>query len=120
MRETDGFGVDVAVEASGSYSAANLCAQLLAKRGTYVQLGLHHGSAGFDLQPVCAKEHRIVGAYAKINQDWHTAIQLVRDKKVDLAPLVDSVFPLEEYEATFSRAQRPVGFKVMFNPWKAR
>jgi len=25
-----------------------------------------------------------------------------------------------EYEATFSRAQRPVGFKVMFNPWKAR
>jgi hypothetical protein len=27
---------------------------------------------------------------------------------------------IEEYEATFSRAQRPVGFKVMFNPWKAR
>lgn len=118
---TGGMGADVAVEAAGSYRAAALCAELLARRGTYVQLGLPHGPAAFDLSFLCGKELRMVGSYAKTLPSWRHAIRLVSRGEVDLRPLVpDRLYVLEDYRAAFGRAGETDDFKVMFAPQERR
>lgn len=117
--ETGGEGVDTAVEAAGSYPAADACARNLARRGTYVQLGLPHGQGRFDLSYLSVKELTMVGSYAKTLPSWYRAMDLVSTGAVDLKPLVpERLYALEEYPEAFAQAERGDVIKVMFDPQK--
>ncbi len=111
---TDGYGVDVAVEASGSYRSLETCINVTRRKGTIVQMGLLHGEPA-DLSELVYKEQFLHASYAKIFDDWRIAIQLVEDKEVDVRPLISSVLPLDDYQKAFRLAEEASGFKIMFD-----
>ena len=114
-RLTGGYGADISVEASGSYRSLETCMDLTRRKGTIVQLGILHGQPA-DLSPLIHKEQFLHASYSKTVADWHTALTLVQNKKVDLRPLVSDIFPLENYKAAFEKAADGTGFKILFDP----
>ncbi len=111
--ETDGWGVDVVFEASGSPKAYNGIFDLVRPGGAIVMVGLPVEPVSFDVPGAIAKEVRIetVFRYANI---FDRALQLIASGKVDLNPLITETFKFSDSIQAFERAAsgRPTDVKL--------
>ncbi|MPW25337.1 alcohol dehydrogenase catalytic domain-containing protein [Alkalibaculum sp. M08DMB] len=112
---TDGYGADFVVEASGSIPAVRTALDLVAKRGTLCQMGVHHSLVEVDWSLILHKELNVIGSLSQKPTAWHIAKDLIVDGKVKVDPLVSDVMPIEEYEDAFEKAANVSGFKVLFD-----
>ena len=74
---TDGYGADFVVEASGSYPAVKSALELVAKRGTVCQMGVHHSLGELDWSLILHKELHIIGSLSQKPTAWHIAKDLI-------------------------------------------
>ena len=109
---TNGRGVDVVLECSGSEKAANDAILSVKKRGKYTQIGLFGRSITVDIEKICFKEIQFTGSLASKWTSWKKALQLVTQEKVQLAPLVSDVLPLTEWEQAFKMFESRQGLKL--------
>ncbi|MBN8952451.1 MULTISPECIES: NAD(P)-dependent alcohol dehydrogenase [unclassified Rhizobium] len=111
--ETEGWGVDVVFEASGSPKAYNGIFDLVRPGGAIVMVGLPVEPVNFDVPGAIAKEVRIetVFRYANI---FDRALQLIASGKVDLNPLITETFKFGDSIKAFERAAsgRPTDVKL--------
>jgi len=112
---TDGYGADFVVEASGSFPAVKSALDLVAKRGTVCQMGVHHSLGEIDWSLILHKELNIVGSLSQKPTAWHIAKDLIVDGKVQVKPLVSDIMAIEDYEEAFEKAANVAGFKVLFD-----
>ncbi|MFZ7119395.1 MAG: zinc-dependent alcohol dehydrogenase [Eubacteriaceae bacterium] len=115
MDMTDGYGADFVVEASGSYPAVRSALDLVAKRGTVCQMGVHHSLGEIDWSRILHKELNVIGSLSQKPTAWHIAKDLINDGKVQVKPLVSDIMALEDYEEAFEKAANVSGFKVLFD-----
>jgi D-xylulose reductase len=110
---TGGWGADVIFEASGSLKVYENIFDLLAPAGTLVLVGMPPGTVAFDVVAAQAKEARVETIFRYANV-YAKAVALLASGKVDLKPLVSSVFPFEQSIAAFERAAegRPADVKL--------
>lgn len=112
-RETAGWGADIVFEASGSARAYDGIFDLVRPGGTLVLVGLPVDRVGFDVAAACSREVRIetVFRYANI---FDRALNLIASGKVDLKPLITSVFAFADGIKAFERAAsaRPEDVKL--------
>ena len=117
---TDGIGVDVVVEDTGSPKAVEQSLDL-ARPGGRILIsggGIRGGiTASLDTRKIIVKELDIKGEISHLWTSWVKAIQLVAEGKVSLKPLVSHVFPLKDWEKGFElAATNPEALRVVLAP----
>jgi D-xylulose reductase len=110
---TDGWGVDVVFECSGSPKAWETIMALPRPGGTIVVVGLPVEPVRVDIAAASAKELRIENVFRYAHQ-YERAIALIASDKVDLKPLISETFAFEDAKAAFDRAveARPSDVKL--------
>lgn len=111
---TEGWGVDVIFEASGSESAISGIFESLCPGGTVVFIGMPVQLVPVDIVAAQSKEAviRTIFRYAHV---YPRALSLMGSGKIDVKPLITDVYKFEDGVAAFEYAAnpRPVTVKVM-------
>jgi threonine dehydrogenase-like Zn-dependent dehydrogenase len=117
---TDGIGVDVVLENTGSTEPIDESLDIVRKGGKVlwagggIRGGIH---APVDTHKVIVKEIDIKGEISQIPYDWKTAIHLVATGRVEPEPLVTHIFPLDEWKDAFDlAATSPECLRVAIKP----
>jgi len=104
---TNGLGVDVVLENTGSVEPIDESLDIVRKGGKVMWAGggIRGGIiAPVDTYKVIVKELNIVGEISQIPYDWTTAIYLVSTGRIKLRPLVTHIYPLDDWYAAFDLA----------------
>lgn len=113
---TQGKGVDVAFECSGSLSSFSSCLEWVRKGGQVVQVGLLGKEGLMELDRLTYREVELKGSFAHNQGSWKRAMELLEREKVKLLPLVSGTYPLEEWREAFARCERHEGLKYLLRP----
>jgi threonine dehydrogenase-like Zn-dependent dehydrogenase len=117
---TDGIGVDVVLENSGSVEPIEESLDIVRKGGKILWAGggIRGGiQASVDTYKIIVKEIDIKGEISQIPYDWLTAIHLTKSGAVQLEPLVTHVFSLNDWEKGFHlAATSPECLRVALKP----
>jgi len=107
---------DRVVECSGSpYGIADALAALT-KGGHLMQMGIVGRDSQLPFDYVCYKELKVTAGFASTPKSWLRAMKLIRDRKVDLEPLVSDVCALHAWKTAFDRSMSAEGVKFVFDP----
>ncbi len=118
MNRTDGRGVDIAIELSGSTAAIDAGMQLLRIGGNYIWVGSVFPSPPASLSPefIVRRLIRIQGVHNYAPQDLSAALNFLKHEHqhYPFRELVAATYPLEETEAAFAYAikNRPLRVAV--------
>ncbi len=96
---TAGLGVDVAIEALGTQQTFETALSSLKPAGTLSSLGVYSGKLSIPLQPFLAGlgDQKIVTTLCPGGKErMRRLMELVRNGRVDLKPLLTHTFPLDE------------------------
>lgn len=96
LERTNGIGVDVAFEVTGSQAGMDLCFDALRKRGMYVQYGLALGERKVRPWQWTLKDLNMCGLWCTNNYDYDGVVQLVADKKIDSTAIVTKHIALDD------------------------
>lgn len=102
-RETDGWGVDVVFEASGSPRAYENIHAIICPGGSLVAIGMPVEPVALDISSIASKEIRIETVFRYANV-FDRALAMIASGKVNLKPLISATFPFEESVHAFERA----------------
>lgn len=113
---TGGYGANVVMECSGTDSAVNMGLDILRKEGALIQFAAHAGMGStIDWLRIFQKELRIYGAMSSISHNCPQAVKLLENHQVNLKPLSDAVYKLEDWEKALEKYDSKTAYKVVFN-----
>ncbi|MBI5359796.1 MAG: L-threonine 3-dehydrogenase [Planctomycetes bacterium] len=109
MKLTNGQGVDVILEMTGSQSAIDQGLQLVKKGGRFSAFGIPSDKVTIDLaKGVIFKGARILGINGRrMYNDWYKMAGLLDSGKLDPRPVITHKFPLAEFEKAFATMKSP-------------
>lgn len=114
---TDGYGVDVAVEAVGIPATFQMCVDLVRPGGTVANVGVHGKAVQLDLQDLWIKNIAIT--MGLVNTDTlGMLLKLVAQQKLPVERFVTHRFALADIESaydTFGDAARTKAIKVLLS-----
>lgn len=114
---TGGYGVDIALECSGAVGGVNDCLSFVRKGGEIIQVGLFGNPiSAVNYDGVVLKEIHIKGSFGHNRGTWEKTINLLRDRKVDLKPLITGEFPLSQWREVFQLFEEGRGLKYLLYP----
>lgn len=111
-----GRGADVSFDCSGAGKAVQFCIQSLRKGGTHIQVGLTAKPVVIDMNDLALREICIKGTFAQKPIWWERSLQLIEDKKIDLAPLITRIHKLEDWKEGFQDVIEGKGLKHILVP----
>lgn len=103
---------DVVIEASGSESGFSLALDLLKPRGKLVLKSTFHGQSKWEAWRVVVDEITIVGSRCG---RFAPALELLRDKKIDVESLIEKRFSLSKGVEAIELAQQKGVLKVLLS-----
>lgn len=106
-------GADLVVECTGRAEGFHTARQLVRAEGTLVLKSTYHGSIAADLSSIVVDEVQLVGSRCG---PFAPALRLLAQGLVDVAPLVEAVYPLEKAVAALEHAGRRGALKVLVRP----
>lgn len=118
MAETDGYGVDVVIEASGSITAVQQAFRCLRKGGRIALVGLPDRPLELEIgKEVVFKEAKIIGIHGRtMFETWTRMENLLVSGNLDILPAVTHVLPLDRWQEGFDLASSGRACKVVFEP----
>ena len=116
MNLSNEYGVDVFLECSGSPKSVESGLDLLKKRGQYTQIGLFGKEIPFNPDPIVLKEINIRGSMSHSYTGWVKSIQLVKEGKINLKPLISSIYKINDWEKGFDDFEKKKGLKILLTP----
>ena len=115
--QLDGKGIDgdadVVIECTGQPAGFARARELLRPRGTLVLKSTYHGLVRADLSRLVVDEIQVVGSRCG---PFPPAIRLLSQGLVDVLPLIEAEYPLDEALAAFEHAQQRGALKVLVRP----
>jgi threonine 3-dehydrogenase len=114
---TAGEGADVWIDYSGAQSALDAGLAALTNGGEARTLGIYAPRVTLDLTRMVLREISLRPIHGRLlERSWSNAIELLADRRIDLAPVVTAQFDLADFEAAFSAARERDGLKVVLRP----
>ena len=107
-RLTDGDGVDLAVECSGTTPGLSACVTQTRKRASIVQTGLHTKPAELDAMALSEKDLTLYGSWCWWMTDWPRIIRMVAAGAYPIGKAVTAQIPLDDVVAK--------GFDTLIDP----
>jgi L-iditol 2-dehydrogenase len=99
---TNGCGVDIAVEASGSSDGMTLCVNTLKRNGKILLLSFPHDPVAVDLKDLGLNNKQVIAVRGEGKANVRRAISLLEMGKVKLKPLVTHSFPIDKIQEAMS------------------
>lgn len=93
---TDGDGVDLAIECSGSTPGLTSCMKQTRKRASIVQTGLHTQPATLDAMALAEKDLTLYGSWCWSMTDWPRIIRMVASGVYPIGKAVTAQIPLDD------------------------
>jgi 2-desacetyl-2-hydroxyethyl bacteriochlorophyllide A dehydrogenase len=113
-----GARADVVVEAAGTGRTLRQALEMVRHGGTVVQIALFEEEVAFDPTIVTQKQIRLQGCAGFGLAPFEQAADLVRSRRVRLAPLITHRFPLTRIvEAFETQMNAQLSGKVIVAPW---
>lgn len=113
-------GADVVVEAAGVQSAFPEGLELVARRGRYLVVGLHHGAGTEAIDPRAINRANVSVFGSALEQPGHQyeAIRFVarHHERLPLAEVVTHRFPLERAQEALETMESGAAIKVVLEP----
>ena len=114
MKITEDKGFDVVFDAAGAPPVAETFIDITAIKGRIVITALYKEPASMLLSQLSYKEQSIFGVRIYAKGDFEKTIALVRDKKIDIEPLVTRIFDMNDAVAAYEYAEKGGAvFKVL-------
>jgi len=115
--ETDGDGVDIVLEMSGSAAALHQGLAVVTNGGRVSLLGTHTAPATLDLsQEIIFRGVRLYGITGRRLWDtWYRTTALL-EEGLDIAPIISHRLPLSEYEQAFDLVASGHAGKIVLLP----
>jgi L-iditol 2-dehydrogenase len=113
---TKGRGVDSVFECSGAERAVNDSLHWVRKGGEFIQVGLFGRPIAVDYDQVVFREIQVKGSFTHNRGSWEKALALLRDRKVDMRPLISGEYPLDRWQEAFEKFENGVGLKYLLHP----
>lgn len=104
-RDTDGWGADVVIEASGAPQVYPGFVDFACPGGRAVLVGIPIDAVPFDIARIQAKELDLASVFRYANM-YPRAIDMVASGKIDVKRLISKVYPLERAVEAFDHAAR--------------
>ncbi|MBE2182679.1 MAG: alcohol dehydrogenase catalytic domain-containing protein [Anaerolineae bacterium] len=101
---------DVVVECTGNESGFNAALELVKPRGSIVLKSTYVGSPNVNLTKVVVDEIRLIGNRCG---PFDSALKLLESGKVNVLPLIDSRYSLDDVSPALERAAAPGALKVL-------
>lgn len=114
--ETDGQGVDLALECAGAAASVAQCLRAIRPLGRLTQVG-HFGreiSIPYDL--VAFRQIRITGSVGYIADSWRRALAILGSGRVELGELITQRLPLDRWQEGFQAFEARSVLKVLLQP----
>lgn len=100
-RRGDGLGVVGVVDAAGVSAALKLALDVVRPAGWIVKVGWGPQPLNFSLDPLVQKDVTLRGSFSHNWPIWEAVIGLLASGRLDLAPIIGGVWPLEEWHTAF-------------------
>ncbi|HXZ36934.1 MAG TPA: alcohol dehydrogenase catalytic domain-containing protein [Thermodesulfobacteriota bacterium] len=114
MDLTEGLGAGVVFEVSGSPAAAVPGLQMVRKAGEMILVGIYPGPIPVDATHQMVRQMKTIkGSYGGASLDWDRVLKLVAARKINLAPLISRVLPLEQAKEGFEAVLNRNALKVI-------
>ena len=114
MDLTGGIGAGVVFEVSGSPAAAVSGLQLLRRAGEMILVGIYPGAIPLDATHQMVRQMKVIkGSYGGASLDWDRVLELVAARKLNLAPLISRVLPLEQAREGFEAVLNREALKII-------
>lgn len=101
LEQTDGEGVDILIEASGSASVAASMADYVGVRGEILLLSVFKYPAAIDLRSINFKEQQLIGTRVYTKQDFKDAAVYVKNHVNQIESVISHIFPIDKGQAVF-------------------
>jgi threonine dehydrogenase-like Zn-dependent dehydrogenase len=103
-RRVAGGGLDVVVETAGAVAAVELSTRLAREGGRVVNLGIAGREAELTLPAdrIPLRDLTVYGSVGYTTAAWAKMVGLLRDRLVDLDPIVTHRFPLDRFQDAFA------------------
>jgi (R,R)-butanediol dehydrogenase/meso-butanediol dehydrogenase/diacetyl reductase len=105
---TEGVGVDLAIECSGSTPGLATCVTHARRRGSIVQTGLHTKPATLDAMALSEKDLTLFGSWCYRLADWPRVIRMVASGRYPVAKAITAQIALPDVVTK--------GFDVLVDP----
>jgi threonine dehydrogenase-like Zn-dependent dehydrogenase len=112
---TGGHGADIAIESAGTAATLAQAIRLAGPGGTVILFGAVRTADGLPAYEGYLKELTIRCPRASRPRDFDTAIRLCAERRVDVAPLVTSRFPLPDLAQALAASEDPAQLKVVLD-----
>lgn len=116
MDKTEGKGADVILECSGTEAGVDKGLELCKAGGQYVQIGTWSKPINIDFMKIAYKEIKVSGSYSHTTIDWLDSIKILQEKKIDITPLIQGVYSLNEWQRAFNKAENRGLAKIILKP----
>jgi (R,R)-butanediol dehydrogenase/meso-butanediol dehydrogenase/diacetyl reductase len=113
---TDGRGPDVVFECAGAIATAQQALSLARKGGTILIAGVCLYPVEWLVSSIALRELTVGGAMCFYPGEFAMALRLIEEKKIDVAPLITSVMPLDDINEAFEMAVSGEGGKILIEP----
>ena len=110
---------DVVIECSGSGPGITTALTSARRGGRVVQIGLRGVPVEVPFDEICFRELTVTSGNASTPRSWESALALLEQGSVELAPLVTEVVPLREWERAFAASRAASGVKFVLDPREA-
>ena len=104
---------DIAVDCSGNQGGFAIARAALRPRGTLVMKSTYAGNLTFNASSVVVDEITFIGSRCG---PFAPALRLLAEKAIDVRPLLQATYPLQEALTAFDHAQRPGALKIAVRP----
>lgn len=111
LEMTRGEGVDLVVDAVGAGVTKTQSLQALRPGGAAVWIGLHENEMALSSYEVTLPEKQILGTYAATLDDLQTALELMKEGRVEVQSWVQS-WPLDDGVESFMRMLKGQGHDI--------
>ncbi|HWQ52754.1 MAG TPA: alcohol dehydrogenase catalytic domain-containing protein [Bryobacteraceae bacterium] len=114
-RETDGRGVDIAVNASGT--AESVVASLAAVRptGRLVQVGIAGRDVTLPYDQLLYKQISLFGSVGHSLKSWRRVMNILEQGKVNLSRVISHKLPISRWREAFDLCESKLGVKVLLH-----
>lgn len=112
-RETDGRGVDVAVECAGAAPSVANCLREVKKRGKYIQVGILGRDIEVAFDTILYKQLQVVAPYAHAIETFDRVMRIWEQRLVDVKPIITHKVPISRWEEAFRISDEKIGGKVL-------
>jgi L-iditol 2-dehydrogenase len=113
---TGSRGPDLVFECAGAVAPTMQAMTMTRKGGTIVIVGICMNLAEIIVGSIALRELTIKGSMLFNPGEFGVALSLIGNKKIDVAPLITDILPLDRINEAFEKATSGEGAKILVKP----